>query len=78
MKYEIYLRDVWGNETEGYNVNDVRATGKIVDGDSICKASLCKVLGLDDPYKMDVDFQAGDLAYVDYDGKHYCELRGVT
>lgn len=78
MKYEIYLCDVWGDETDGYTVNDVMPTGKVVAGDSTDVESLCNALGLDNPRKMDVDFQTNELVYVDYDGKPYCELRGVA
>ena len=72
-KYEIFDYDVWGNEEEGYDVNDVIPTGIIIYTDT-SKSSLCKKLGLDDPYKIDVLFSE-DSIYIDYDGKPYCELR---
>ena len=72
-KYEIFYYDVWGNEEEGYSVNDVIPTGIIIYTDT-SKSSLCKKLGLDDPYKIDVDYNEG-VIYIDYDGKPYCELR---
>ena len=73
IKYEIFDYDVWGNEEEGYNVNDVVPTGIIIYTDT-SKSSLCKKLGLDDPYKIDVSVNE-DSIYIDYDGKPYCELR---
>ena len=72
-KYEIFDYDVWGNEEEGYNVNDVMPTGIIIFTDT-SKSSFCKKLGLDDPYKMDVLFSEY-VIYIYYDGKPYCELR---
>ena len=72
-KYEIFDYDVWGNEEEGYDVNDVIPTGVFIFTDT-SKSSICKKLGLDDPYKIDVLFSE-DSIYIDYDGKPYCELR---
>ena len=72
-KYEIFDYDVWGNEEEGYDVNDVIPTGIIIYTDT-SKSSICKKLGLDDPYKIDVLFSE-DSIYIDYEGKPYCELR---
>ena len=74
MTYEIFDYDVWGNEEEGYTVNDVVPTGIIIFTDT-SKSSLCKKLGLDDPYKIDVDATNEGVIYVDYEGKPYCELR---
>ena len=72
-KYEIFDYDIWGNEEDGYEVNDVVPTGITIYTDA-SKASICKKLGLDDPYKMDVDYNE-DAIYIDYDGNPYCELR---
>lgn len=71
-KYEIFEYELWGNEEEGYDVNVV-PTGIIIYTDT-SKSSLCKKLGLDDPYKIDALFSE-DAIYIDYDGKPYCELR---
>ena len=73
IKYEIFDYDVWGNEEEGYDVNDVMPTGIIIFTDT-SKSSLCKKLGLDDPYKIDV-YVNKESIYIDYDGNPYCELR---
>ena len=65
-KYEILDYDVWGNEeVEGIIFTDTS------------KSSICKKLGLDDPYKIDVDATNEGVIYVDYDGKPYCELRKI-
>lgn len=74
-KYEIFDYDVWGNEEEGYSVNDVMPTGIIIYTDT-SKSSLCKKLGLDDPYKLDVSVNE-DSIYIDYNYKPYCELRKI-
>ena len=73
IKYEIFDYELWGNEEEGYTVNDVVPTGIFIFTDT-SKSSLCKKLGIDDPYKIDVDYNE-DSIYIDYDGKPYCELR---
>lgn len=65
-KYEILNYDVWGNEeVEGIIFTDTS------------KSSICKKLGLDDPYKIDVDATNEGVIYVDYEGKPYCELREI-
>lgn len=74
-KYEIFDYDVWGNEEEGYSVNDVIPTGIIIYTDT-SKSSICKKLELDDPYKIDV-YYSEDSIYIDYDGNPYCELRKI-
>ena len=43
-KYEIFDYDVWGNEEEGYSVNDVIPTGIIIYTDT-SKSSICKKIG---------------------------------
>ena len=66
IKYEILDYDIWGNEeVEGIIFTDTS------------KSSICKKLGLDDPYKIDVDATNEGVIYVDYDGKPYCELRKI-
>ena len=74
-KYEIFDYDVWGNDEEGYSVNDVIPTGITIYTDT-SKSSICKKLGLDDPYKLDV-YYSEDVIYIDYDYKPYCELRKI-
>ena len=66
IKYEVF--DYWGN--------DVISTGIIIFTDT-SKSSLCKKLGLDDPYKIDVDATNNGVIYVDYEGKPYYELREI-
>ena len=73
-KYEIFDYDMWESE-EGPYVNDVVPTGIIIYTDA-SKSSLCKKLGLDDPYKIDVDYNE-DVICIEYNGKPYCELRKI-
>lgn len=63
-KYDVFMYDDLENETY--------ETGIVIYTDT-SKASICKKLRLDDPYKMDVFFQDG-VIYVDYEGNPYCEL----
>ena len=65
-KYEVF----------GYRGNYVMPTGIVIFTDT-SKSSLCKKLGLDDPYKIGVDATNNGVIYVDYDGKPYCELRKI-
>lgn len=69
-KYEVFGYDVWGNEEDRY---DVMPTGIIIYTDT-SKSSLCKKLGLDDPYKIDVDATNEGVIYVEYEGKPYYVL----
>ena len=65
IKYEILKYDVWGNEeVEGVIFTDTS------------KSSICKKLGLEDPYKIDVYYNE-DVIYIDYDYKPYCELMKI-
>ena len=73
IKYEIFDYDIWGDEGEEYFVNDVIPTGITIYTDA-SKASICKKLGLDDPYKVGVDYNE-NVIYIEYDGIPYCELR---
>lgn len=75
MKYEIIDYDVWRDE-EGAYVNEAFSTGRFIYTDT-SKASICKKLGLDDPYKVGVDASNAGVIYIDYEGKPYCELREV-
>lgn len=74
-KYEIFDYDVWADEEGGYSVNDVIPTGIIIYTDT-SKSSICKKLGLDDPYKIDV-YVNEDVICVDYNYEPYCELRKI-
>ena len=75
IKCEIFDYDVWETEDGAY-VNDVIPTGIIIFTDT-SKSSICKKLGLDDPYKIDVDATNEGIIYIDYDGNPYCELRKI-
>lgn len=74
-KYEIFDYEVWKNEEEGYSVNDVIRTGIFIYTDT-SKSSICKKLGIGDPYKMDVYESEGNL-YINYAGMPYCELHEI-
>ena len=76
MKYELYLYDVWGNDSDGYTVNDVIPTGKMIS-ENVSKEYLCKILKLDDPYQIEIHAENESIIFIDYEGKPYCELREV-
>ena len=77
IKYEVFMYDFCESEYGAY-VNDVIPTGIVIYTDT-SKSSLCKKLGLDDPYKIDVDVYDADegIIYIDYEGKPYCELHEI-
>ena len=78
-KYEFFDYELWGNKYEGYTVKDVVPTGIFIYADTSKSSisSICKKLGLDDPYKIYVCVRK-DSIYIDYDGNPYCELRKVN
>lgn len=76
MKYELYLYDIWGNDIDGYTVNDVIPTGKLIFK-NISKEHLCKILKLNDPYQIEINAENEGVIFVDYKGEPYCELREV-
>lgn len=73
-KYEVFLYDVCGSE-DGFYVNETYETGIVIYTDT-SKSSICKKLGIDDPYKLDVYYNE-DAIYIDYDGIPYCELHKI-
>ena len=72
IKCEVFLYDVLKDE-DGHYVYGIFALGKCIYTD-MSKASICKKLNLDDPYKIDVDATNEGVIYVDYAGEPYCEL----
>lgn len=75
-KWEAYRCDVWGNDTEGYTVNDVIPMGVVFDGDA-SKRKLCEIFGLADPYKLELDDSNEGVIYADYDGIPTYEFRRI-
>jgi hypothetical protein len=49
VKFEIITLDVWGNEHEGFEINDMHRTGDFVDitGDTTDKDILAQLIALD-------------------------------
>jgi hypothetical protein len=83
--YRLYLLDVWGNENDGYDVNDKFKTDfKVTVGNDFCDAELIESLKniyFDpsiDPFDKDIEVNdIGDdsVLYIDYKGKPQIELR---
>ena len=76
MKYELYLYDVWENDSDGYTVNNVIPTGKLIS-ENISEEYLCKILKLDDPHQIEINAENESIIFIDYKDKPYCELREV-
>ena len=75
IKYEVFLYDIWKDEDEDY-VYGIFASSKCIYTDT-SKASICKKLNLDDPYKIDVYDSYEGILYIHYEGKPYCELHEI-
>lgn len=81
-KYRLVKYDVWGNDEDGYEVNDIYQTDTILrfkgfptDG-QIIKA--LQKYAYNNMRSSDVDFPGmGDetIIYIDFDGRPLCELR---
>ena len=85
MKYEYISYDVWGNESDGYEVNQSFTTGEYVDidPDSTDKELLVSLIR-QDFIKDSISFDAVTITgereyslYFDYNGKPEFELRPV-
>jgi hypothetical protein len=85
MKYEYISYDVWGNESDGYEVNQAFTTGEYVELDTdtsdkellislirqgFAKDSICFE-------SVDIQGEQGYSLYFEYNGKPEFELRPV-
>lgn len=76
-KYEVFIYKTFESIEEDYEgFVEAFATGRIISTDA-SKASLCKKLGLDDPYWLDVCSLGEGVLYVQYEGRPFCELHEV-
>ena len=84
-KYRLYNYDVWGNNKEGYNVNNVFQTDEtcIIDDDmgngeiiaELKKQGIIRKTVKNS--KIDISDDGYDVLYFDYRGKPEFELREV-
>jgi len=78
MKYRVYSYDLWGNEEDGYEVNDVMETNVVInvnfskDDRHIVRQVKNKYIRYKD---YTVDGEEGYCLYVNYKDVPYCELR---
>lgn len=85
MKYEYISYDVWGNESDGYEVNQAFTTGQFVDipADATDKDILISLIRQDfikDSICFDavqIDGEPEYSLYFEYNGKPEFELRAV-
>lgn len=83
MKYEYISYDVWGNDDDGYEVNQSFHTGEIVkidplDDDEGLIKSLQEqgfLIGAIDYDKLRIDGETGYSLYFEYEGRPEFELR---
>ena len=86
-RYQICTYDLWGNEQDGYEVNDVYSQGSdfvfaesVVENDRELVKNLKKMLNLKKGLKLsffDVDGEGNEIIYVNYRGMPICEMRMV-
>lgn len=84
-KYDVHFLDVWGNEEEGYDVNDVYPRcGQVEIGDDYTDAQILAALVAEDLVKataqadkLDIDGESGYTLYLSYDGSPEMELRAA-
>ena len=76
MIYEIYMCDVWGNDEDGYHVNDVSPTGKTITDKNLLRWLATLLPTEQESVKMHGDTK--DVIYIDLNDKPYCELRRVV
>ena len=85
MKYEFISYDVWGNESDGYEVNQSFHTGEFVDidadlTDAEILVSLIRQDFMPDTICFDavtIDGEQEHSLYFEYGGKPEFELRAV-
>lgn len=76
MKYRRYDYDLWGNEEDGYSVNDVCATNIIceIEPEDSDESIFRRVLGRYTPLYM-VEGESDSVIYISHKGIPLCELR---
>lgn len=81
--YTVHALDVWGNKTNGYDVNDVYPSQgelTLTEGEGIAQALIDNDFIYSDfnSDKLDIDDSSADYnIYISYDGKPELELRRV-
>lgn len=80
--YQLYTYDVWGNEEDGFEVNDVFKTGETYtfSTDEPTNEEICKALELQIPAEQVRIDAYEDVMYLtnDMTGKPFCELRLIA
>jgi hypothetical protein len=82
--YRLYTYDLWGNEEDGYQVNDVYRTGDTVDIDDdtpdATVIAMLETAGILEPGACEVSpIGDGGIIYIeDANGNPCCELRSET
>ena len=83
MKFRLYDYDVWGNEKDGFNVNDVFKTSTTVElNEKMSDRQIVNALKKEWVIKKGVQFRSIDIdgdfeyaLYFDYKGRPEFELR---
>lgn len=79
-QYRVYTYDLWGNENDGYEVNDVYQQQQLLEiadnaTDNEIKALLLKECFSAGSTSEKITIEGEDTLYIEYDGKPVAELR---
>ena len=85
-KYQIVFYELWGNDKDGYEVNDVFPTSEtVILDETATDAEIVKILteyvtGLDNVNISDIDIDGEPeyTLYIRIDGKPCVELRNIN
>ena len=76
MKYRLYRYDLWGNEEDGYAVNDVFETDTVLKINSGASSrSIIRKIKKKYSRFSDYDVTGEDIIYVNYMDNPCCEMR---
>ena len=85
-EYQIVFYELWGNDEDGWEVNNVfHSSETVVIDETATDAEIVKILtecitGLDDAdiNNVDIDGEPGYTLYVELNGKPFIELRNIN
>ena len=84
MKYKLYTYDLWGNDKDGYQINDYYGQDEFDINESMTDKQIFKIIGIKPQSQNHVEF---DDHYIDSDtlyiiakknSKPLCELRRIN
>lgn len=82
-QYRVYTYGLWGNEKDGYEVNDVYRQSQILEIADNATGNEIKALLLEECFSEGstsekITIEGEETLYIEYDGKPVAELRKDT